>query len=105
MARQAPGRIVYEDEWVVAFHDIAPQAPIHLLVVPRRPIPRLGASEDGDRELLGHLLLKVAEVARRVGLDVGGYRVVINHGHDGGESVPHLHLHVLGGRRMRWPPG
>jgi histidine triad (HIT) family protein len=89
----------------VAFHDINPQAPTHLLVVPRKPIARLAEASAEDQQLLGHLLLKAAEVAAAVGLKEGGYRLVINSGPDAGESVPHLHCHILGGRPMRWPPG
>jgi histidine triad (HIT) family protein len=105
VAREAPAQIVYEDDLVVAFRDIAPQAPTHVLVVPRQSIPRLAEAQAEDQALLGHLLLKAAEVAAQLGLKETGYRLVINSGPDGGESVPHLHVHVLGGRRMRWPPG
>ncbi len=103
-AREIPAQIVYEDDQVVAFRDINPQAPTHVLVVPRKPIPRLAEAAPGDQGLLGHLLLKAAEVARQLRL-TGGYRLVINNGPDGGESVPHLHVHLLGGRSMGWPPG
>ncbi|HXG49231.1 MAG TPA: histidine triad nucleotide-binding protein [Methylomirabilota bacterium] len=104
-ARQIPAQIVYEDEQVVAFRDINPQAPTHILIVPRKAIPRLAEAASEDQLLLGHLLLKAAEVARLMGLSAGGYRLVINNGKDGGESVPHLHCHILGGRPMGWPPG
>jgi histidine triad (HIT) family protein len=104
-ARQIPADIVYEDELVVAFRDVNPQAPTHLLLVPRKPLPRINEAQPDDQALLGHLMLKAAEVARKVGLDQGGYRLVINNGPDGGESVPHLHCHILGGRQLRWPPG
>jgi len=105
MDREIPGRIAYEDDQVVAFHDVSPQAPVHVLIVPRRPLVRIAAAEEGDGALLGHLMLKAAEVARRLGLETGGYRLVINNGVDGGETVPHLHCHILGGRRLSWPPG
>jgi histidine triad (HIT) family protein len=105
IARQIPAEIVYEDDQVFAFRDIHPQAPTHILVVPKRPIPRIAEAAVEDGPLLGHLLLKAARVARQVGLEEGGYRLVINNGRDGGESVPHLHCHILGGRALRWPPG
>jgi histidine triad (HIT) family protein len=105
IARQIPAKVVYEDDLVIAFHDIQPQAPTHVLIVPKRALARVAEARDSDQSLLGHLLLKAAEVARRVGLEPGGYRLVINNGRDGGESVPHLHCHILGGRHMRWPPG
>ncbi len=103
-AREIPAAVVYEDDQVVAFRDVNPQAPIHVLLVPRRPISRVGEAKPEDQSLLGHMLLKAAEVATKVGLK-GGYRLVINNGPDGGESVPHLHVHILGGRPMAWPPG
>ncbi len=102
---QIAASVVYEDEVVVAFRDINPQAPVHVLIVPRDPIPRIAAAVEEDREVLGHLLLKAAQVARTCGLDEGGYRLVINNGRNGGETVPHLHCHILGGRPMSWPPG
>jgi histidine triad (HIT) family protein len=103
-AKEIPANLVYEDEHVVAFRDINPQAPVHILIVPRRAIPRVDEATAGDQSLLGHVLLKAAEVAKKAGLR-GGYRLVINNGPDGGESVPHLHCHILGGRAMGWPPG
>ncbi len=105
IAREIPAEVVYEDDFCICFHDISPQAPVHLLLVPKRPIVRVGEAEAGDKELLGHLLLKVQEVARLEGFLDTGFRVVINHGADGGEAVPHLHLHLLAGRKMTWPPG
>jgi histidine triad (HIT) family protein len=105
VARQIPAKIAYEDDLVLAFHDIQPQAPTHVLIVPKKPIPRIAQAGTDDQALLGHLLLKAAEVASLVGLKEGGYRLVINNGRDGGESVPHLHCHILGGRPMTWPPG
>jgi histidine triad (HIT) family protein len=105
IAREIPAQIVYEDDLVLAFRDITPQAPTHILIVPKKPIPRLAEAAPADHQLVGHLLLKAAEVAAQVGLKSGGYRLVINNGPDGGESVPHLHCHILGGRKMQWPPG
>jgi histidine triad (HIT) family protein len=103
--REVPAQILYEDSQCIAIRDINPQAPVHVLVVPKKAIPRLGEASEADAALLGRLLLTAASIAKREGIDVTGYRVVVNHGHHGGESVPHLHLHVLGGRQMKWPPG
>jgi len=103
-AKEMPANLVYEDEHVIAFRDIHPQAPTHILIVPRKPIPRIAEATPADHALIGHLLLKAAEVAAKVGL-ANCYRLVINNGPDGGESVPHLHCHILGGRAMGWPPG
>lgn len=103
-AREIPAAIVYEDDLVVAFRDIGPKAPTHVLIVPKKAIPRIGEATPEDQPLLGHLLLKAAEVAKQLGLG-NGYRLVINNGPDGGETVPHLHCHILGGRHMTWPPG
>ena len=105
IAREVSATIVYEDDKVLALRDIYPQAPTHLLLVPKKPIPRLAEAKAADRALLGHLLLKAAELAAKAGLNTGGYRLVINNGEDGGETVPHLHIHILGGRHMAWPPG
>ncbi|MBD1900508.1 histidine triad nucleotide-binding protein [Trichocoleus sp. DQ-A3] len=102
--REIPADIVYEDDLALAFKDIQPQAPVHILVIPKQPIPQLADADSQDRDLLGHLLLIVKNVAEKAGLD-NGYRVVINTGSDGGQTVPHLHLHILGGRQMKWPPG
>ena len=105
IARTIPADIVYEDDLVLAFRDIHPQAPVHVLLVPKKPLTRISEATAEDHRLLGHLLLKAAEVAAKVGLKQNGYRLVINNGRDGGESVPHLQCHILGGRPMRWPPG
>jgi histidine triad (HIT) family protein len=105
VARQIPAQIVYEDDLVLAFRDINPQAPTHVLIVPKKAIPRIAEASSEDHALLGHLLLKAAEVAAKIGLKENGYRLVINNGRDGGESVPHLHCHILGGRPLEWPPG
>ena len=102
--REVPARIEYEDEHCVVIHDIHPQAPVHLLVIPRKAIPRMAEATASDQALLGHLLLTAAAVAKKLNL-VGGYRLVINSGRLGGESVPHLHVHLLAGRQMTWPPG
>ena len=104
-AREIPASIVYEDDLALAIKDINPQAPVHILIVPKKPVPRLAQAGAEDQALLGHLLLKAADVAASQGLKEGGYRIVINNGRDGGETVPHLHVHILGGRAMRWPPG
>ena len=103
--REITGDIVYEDDQVLAFRDIRPAAPTHILIVPRKPIPRINEAAAEDQSVLGHLLLKAAHVARQLGLDKDGYRLVINNGPYAGETVPHLHLHILGGRAMSWPPG
>jgi histidine triad (HIT) family protein len=100
---ELPARIVYEDDRCLAFHDVDPKAPVHLLVIPRQPIARLSQAETGDEALLGHLLLVAARVAREVGL--ADYRLVVNDGPGAGQTVFHLHLHVLGGRPLTWPPG
>ena len=105
IAREIPAAIVYEDDSVLAIRDINPQAPTHVLIFPKKVIPRIGEATGDDGKLLGHLLLKAAEVADRLGLKRSGYRLVINNGADGGETVPHLHVHILGGRHMAWPPG
>jgi len=104
IARQIPAEIIWEDEDAVAFHDVNPQAPLHVLIVPKRVIPRLTDVTDSDGPLLGKLLLVARDLARKLELS-NGYRVVINCGPDAGESVPHLHLHLLGKRALAWPPG
>jgi histidine triad (HIT) family protein len=102
--REIPATIVYEDDLALAFKDVNPQAPTHLLVIPKKPLPKLEEATAEDRSLLGHLLLIVRQVAADAGLK-NGYRVVINNGPDGGQTVYHLHLHVLGDRPLAWPPG
>lgn len=104
-AGEVPGDIVRLDDDVLAIRDINPQAPVHILVTPRRVIPRIGEAADEDGALLGKLLLAARDIAREQGLDATGYRLVVNHGPHAGESVPHLHIHLLGGRPMAWPPG
>ena len=103
--KEIPANIVHEDDRCVAFRDISPQAPLHILIIPRKPVPRIGLAEKEDESLLGHLLLTAAQVARSEGIADSGYRLVINNGSNGGEAVPHLHVHLLGGRQMKWPPG
>ncbi len=101
--REIPAEILYEDEYCLAFNDVQPQAPVHVLVIPKQEIENVAALQDTDQQLAGHLLLAVGKVARQLGLE--GYRVVANCGGEGGQSVDHLHFHVLGGRQMKWPPG
>lgn len=101
---EIPARKVYEDDSCIAFHDIHPQAPTHLLLIPKRHIGSLAHANESDKELLGHLTLVAAELAAKEKL-ANGFRVVMNAGDDGGQTVHHLHLHVLGGRAMHWPPG
>jgi histidine triad (HIT) family protein len=103
--REVPAQIIHEDSECVAVRDINPQAPVHVLVIPRRVISRLGKAAEADAALIGHLLITAASIARREGIEESGYRVVVNHGRHAGESVPHLHVHLLGGRQMKWPPG
>ena len=105
VAREIPAKIAFEDDEVIAFHDVNPQAPVHVLIVPKRVIPRLAEASESDQALLGRLILTAAKVARDLGMSESGYRVVINNGPDGGETVPHLHVHLLGKRALAWPPG
>src|SRR5919202_4104161 len=102
--KEIPADIIYEDDLALAFRDINAQAPVHILVIPKQPIAKLADAESEDHALMGHLLLTVKRVAEQLGLS-NGYRVVINSGSDGGQTVDHLHLHILGGRQMKWPPG
>jgi histidine triad (HIT) family protein len=104
-AREIPAKIVFEDDDVIAFHDVNPQAPVHVLIVPKRVIPRLAETNESDQALLGKLILAAAKIARDLGVSESGYRLVINSGPDAGESVPHLHVHLLGKRALAWPPG
>lgn len=101
---EIPTKFIYEDDKCVAFDDINPQAPTHFLVIPRKAIPQLSAAEDSDESLLGHLMIVARKLAKDKGLD-NGFRLVVNDGRDGCQSVYHLHLHVLGGRSLGWPPG
>jgi histidine triad (HIT) family protein len=102
--REIPAKIEHEDDRCIAIHDISPQAPVHLLIIPKQVIPRLGQSTPADDALLGHLLAVARELSRKLKLE-GGFRLAINSGPDGGETVPHLHVHLLAGRPMSWPPG
>jgi histidine triad (HIT) family protein len=104
IARQIPAEIIWEDDDVVAFQDVNPQAPVHVLIVPKKAVPRLADATESDRALLGKLLLVARDLAKKLDLS-SGYRVVINSGPDAGESVPHLHVHLLGKRALAWPPG
>ena len=103
--KEIPARIVYEDDQCMAFHDVAPQSPVHVLVIPKKPIESLEQLQADDAQLLGHLWLIIQRVARDLNLSQEGYRVVVNCGRDGGQSVDHLHFHILGGRQLKWPPG
>ncbi len=105
IAREIPAKVVWEDDDAIAFHDVNPQAPVHVLIVPKKVVSRLGAANEADRALLGKLLLVAGDLAKKLGIDKTGYRVVINSGPDAGESVPHLHVHLLGKRSLAWPPG
>jgi histidine triad (HIT) family protein len=104
ISREIPAKIEYEDDRCIVIHDIQPEAPIHLLIVPKKVIPRLGEATAADEALLGHLLVVAGVVAQQLGLK-RGFRLVINHGPDACETVPHLHLHLLAGRQLSWPPG
>ena len=104
IAGQIPAKIIWEDDDAVAFHDVNPQAPVHVLIVPKKVVPRLADAKDEERSLLGKLLLVARDLAKKLELS-NGYRVVINSGPDAGESVPHLHVHLLGKRALSWPPG
>ncbi len=104
-AREVPARIVHETDEFLAVQDVNPQAPIHILIVPKRVIPRIAQAQSEDAALLGRMLIASREIAEKAGVAETGYRLVINNGRDAGESVPHLHIHLLGGRALQWPPG
>jgi histidine triad (HIT) family protein len=104
-AGEIPAKLVHEAEDFVAFHDVRPQAPVHVLIVPRKCIPRVAQAEKEHADLLGRMLLATREIAAKLGVLESGYRLVINNGADAGESVPHLHIHLLAGRNLLWPPG
>lgn len=101
---EIPAEKAYEDDLCIAIHDVSPQAPVHLLIIPKKVIPRVGEANLDDQSTLGHLLLIAGKVAQQENLEQG-FRIVINNGMNGGETVPHLHVHLLGGRQMKWPPG
>ncbi|GIV85249.1 MAG: histidine triad nucleotide-binding protein [Candidatus Roseilinea sp.] len=103
--REVPAQIVYQDEVVTAFHDINPVAPTHILIIPNQVIPTMNDATDDDAALLGRLMLTAQKIAKQVGIAESGYRLVVNCNPDGGQSVYHLHIHLLGGRKMTWPPG
>jgi histidine triad (HIT) family protein len=103
--REIPGSIVYEDDHVIAFNDIKPQAPTHVLVVPKRHIESLNELQPGDDQIVGELIRRAAAIAKERGVSAGGFRTVFNTNRDGGQTVFHIHVHLLGGRRMQWPPG
>ena len=102
---EIPADIVYDDELCLAFRDLNPQAPHHILVIPQEAIAGVQVAQARHKDLLGHLLVCAADIARSLGIEEAGYRLVINAGNDGGQTVPHLHVHILGGRQMKWPPG
>ena len=102
--REVPARIEHEDEHCIVIHDLHPQAPVHLLVIPKKAIPRLGEADPADQAVLGHLLLTAAAMARKLNL-TDGFRLVINNGRHASESIPHLHVHLLAKRQLGWPPG
>merc|ERR1712048_35918 len=105
LKKEIPAKIIHEDDKCIAFHDVSPQAPTHFLVIPRLPIPRLQDIKEDDQALLGHLMFVANKVAGEQGLHKDGYRLVVNNGKNGCQSVDHLHLHIIGGRQMAWPPG
>ena len=103
--REIPAKLAHEDELCIAIHDLNPQAPVHVLVIPKKPIARVAEATTADQATLGHLLLTAAALAKKLGVAESGFRIVINNGPDGGETVPHLHVHLLGQRPLGWPPG
>lgn len=103
--KKKPAEIIYEDEEVVAFKDINPQAPVHVLIVPRKPIPKLTDADDSDAAVLGKCVMVAKKIAKDFKLDDDGFRLLMNEGKNGGQTIYHLHFHLLGGRRLMWPPG
>jgi histidine triad (HIT) family protein len=105
VAKKIPARIVYEDDDLIAFEDIKPQAPVHILIIPREHFPSLNEVPEERKSILGKILLIAREIAREKDIALSGYRIVLNTARDSGQEVFHLHFHLLGGRRMSWPPG
>ncbi len=105
IAKEIPAKIVHEDEHCLAFHDIQPQAPVHVLLIPKKPIRSMAEVQPEDASLMGHLMVAAGKIAKDLGLAENGYRVVANTNDHGGQTVYHLHFHILGGRPMSWPPG
>ena len=103
--RKIPAEIIYEDEEVVAFKDINPQAPVHVLIIPRKPIPKLTDADESDTVILGKMVMIARQIAKDFGLEQDGFRLLLNEGKNGGQTIYHLHFHLLGGRRLMWPPG
>ena len=103
--KEIPADIVYEDDICLAFKDIDPKAPVHVLIIPKKEIPSMAEATEGDKELLGHMMVTASQVARDLGVSDSGYRLVVNTNKEGGQEVYHLHMHLLGGRQMEWPPG
>jgi histidine triad (HIT) family protein len=105
MSRDIPAKIVHEDNLCLAFHDIQPRAPIHVLLIPKKAVRSLAELETEDSALMGHLIITASKIAKQLGISDSGYRLVANTNADAGQSVSHLHFHILGGRQMTWPPG
>jgi len=103
--KNIPADIVFEDDEIMAFRDVDPQAPVHILIIPKRHISGLSSAKESDRELMGRICLAAAEIAGREAINLSGYRLVVNTGSDAGQAVDHLHFHLLGGRSLGWPPG
>jgi len=103
--KEIPAKIVFEDDLCLAFHDVSPKAPAHVLIIPKKEIRSMAEVTPADKEILGHMMLKCSEIAKKMGLSENGYRLVVNTNGDGGQTVFHLHIHLLGGRTLSWPPG
>lgn len=103
--REIPAKIVFEDDTCIAFHDISPQAPVHVVITSKKEIRSLADIEPGDEKILGHMLAATSQIAKKLNIDKNGYRVVINTNDDGGQTIFQIHMHLLGGRALTWPPG